>query len=83
MTQQLTRTALSTFLLRRLGRYWDSTPVPEVSADDLDPTALKRFRKLTKSGGRLPADAFLMNDKERIERLHLTAARPLKRAALL
>jgi ATP-dependent DNA helicase RecG len=81
--QQLTGTALSAFLLRKFGRHWDGAPVPGVTAADLDPLAFKRFARHAKRGKRMPPDALSAPREELLERLHLTEAGMLKRAALL
>ena len=81
--QQLTGSALSSFLLRKFGRHWDGAPVPGVEAGDLDPLAFKRFVKHAKRGKRMPADALSASPVELIERLHLSESGMLTRAALL
>lgn len=81
--QQLTGNALSTFLLRKLGRHWDSAPVPGVSIRELSPIAFKRFKEHAREGERLPPKALTLKRAELLERLRLTEAGMLKRAALL
>jgi ATP-dependent DNA helicase RecG len=81
--QQLTGAALSAFLLRKFGRHWDGAPVPGVTVEDLDPLAFRRFRKHARDRKRMPAEALTASPAELLERLHLTEAGMLKRAALL
>jgi len=81
--QQLTGNALSAFLLRKLGRHWDSAPVPDVAIKDLSADAFKRFKAHAEGGKRLPPKALVAKRAELVERLRLTEAGMLKRAALL
>lgn len=81
--QHLTGNALSAFLLRKLGRHWDNAPVPGVGIRDLSPIAFKRFKEHAKGGDRLPPRALSASRAELVERLRLTEAGMLKRAALL
>lgn len=81
--QQLTGNALSTFLLRRFGRTWDGSPVPNLAVRDLSREAFKRFKAHAKGGKRLPPGALTATRAELIEKLRLTEGKMLKRAALL
>jgi ATP-dependent DNA helicase RecG len=81
--QQITGNALSAFLLRKLGRHWDSAPVPGVTVKSLSSVALKRFKEHAREGERLPPKALTLARHELVERLRLTEAGMLKRAALL
>lgn len=81
--QVLKGAALDRFLLRRYGRTWDSVPVPQVSAADLDPAAVARFRQRALASGRLDPDALAGNDAALLERLRLTEGAYLKRSAVL
>lgn len=81
--QELKGPALDRFLLRRQGRTWDGVPVPGVKVADLSATAIRRFRELARTSGRIePAD--LRSAKAAlIGKLQLTEGRYLKRAAVL
>ncbi len=81
--QVLKGAGLDRFLLRRYGRTWDSVPVPHVSAADLDPAAVARFRQRALASGRLDPDALAGNDAALLERLRLTEGAYLKRSAVL
>ena len=81
--QQLTGAALTAFLLRRLGRHWDSAPVPGVGVADLDPDAFKRFRRHARRSNRLDDDALEGTNTELLDRLRLLEGGQLKRAALM
>ncbi len=81
--QVLKGAALDRFLLRRYGRTWDSVPVPGVSAADLDPEAIKRFRQRALKSGRLAPEDLAENDLGLLEKLRLTEGHYLKRSAVL
>ena len=81
--QELRGAALDRFLLRKLGRHWDGVPVPYVTKADLDPLAIKNFRKLAAKSRRLGVDALAESDAVLVEKLHLTEGPYLKRAATL
>jgi len=81
--QELKGVALDRFLLRRQGRTWDGVPVPGVKLADLSASAIRQFRELARTSGRLdPAD--LRSSKAAlIEKLQLTEGTYLKRATVL
>lgn len=81
--QELKGAALDRFLLRRLGRHWDSVPVPHVAANDLDANALAYFRKQARKSQRLPEEILEEPDQALLEKLHLLDGNYLKRSALL
>ena len=81
--QELRGAALDRFLLRKLGRHWDGVPVPYVTKADLDPFALKTFRKLATKSRRLGAEALAESDAVLVDKLHLSEGPYLKRAATL
>ena len=81
--QELKGAALDKFLLRKQGKHWDGVPIPYVGMDDLDPQAIKSFRKLATQSGRLSAELLAESDAHLIEKLHLKENRFLKRAATL
>lgn len=81
--QQLTGNALSAFLLRKLGRHWDSAPVPGVGIGELSPAAIKLFKGYAREAARMPTKALAAKRAELIAKLRLTEAGMLKRAALL
>jgi len=81
--QELKGAALDRFLLRRQGRTWDGVPVPGVKITRLSGAAIRQFRDLARTSGRIdPAD--LRSSKAAlIEKLQLTEGTYLKRAAVL
>ena len=81
--QELKGAALDRFLLRRHGRTWDGVPVPGVKISDLSTSAIRQFRELARTSGRLdPAD--LRSSKAAlVAKLQLTEGTYLKRAAVL
>jgi ATP-dependent DNA helicase RecG len=81
--QQLTGSALTAFLLRKFGRHWDGSPYPGVGITDLSADAFRRFRTKASYHKRLSTDALAVSNDELLERLMLTEAGMLKRAALL
>lgn len=81
--QQLTGNALSTFLLRRFGRTWDGSPVPNVAVKDLSAEAFKRFKSYARESDRMRPGSLTASRAELVERLRLTETGMLKRAALL
>ncbi|MDR2391027.1 MAG: transcriptional regulator [Planctomycetota bacterium] len=80
--QELKGSTLDRFLLRRYGRAWDGSPMPEVDAGDLSPRAFQRFRELAGRSGRLEKDDLAGEDVILLEKLKLTEGRYLKRAAV-
>ncbi len=81
--QELKGAALDKFLLRKQGRHWDGVPIPYVGLHDLDPLAIREFRKLAAQSGRVGAELLAESDALLIEKLHLMENRYLKRAATL
>lgn len=81
--QQLTGNPLSAFLLRKLGRNWDSAPVPNVTVNNLSSVAFKRFKGYAQGSDRLPPGALALSRADLVEKLRLTESQMLKRAALL
>lgn len=83
-TKQVLRgSPLDRFLLGKLGRPWDSAPVPGVGVEDLDSRAIDRFRRSAIQRERLPEDAHRETVADLIAKLRLAEGRYLKRAALL
>ena len=81
--QELKGAALDRFLLGRQGRTWDGVPMPGVKTDDLSAAAVRRFRDLAATSGRLEAADLAASDADLIEKLKLTEGVYLKRAAVL
>jgi len=81
--QELKGAALDRFLLQRQGRTWDSVPLPGPKVSDLSISALKKFRALAASNGRLNPSDLASSDASLLEKLKLTEGTYLKRAAVL
>ncbi len=81
--QELKGAALSRFLLSKVGKYWDSTPVPNVTVDDLKQEALTAFRKAATRSQRVNADTLAEDDNTLLDRLHLLENNHLKQAAVV
>ncbi len=81
--QELKGVALSRFLLNKVGKFWDSVPVPNVSIDDLKLEALAKFRKAAKRSGRLDSDTLAEDNNTLLDRLHLLEDDHLKQAAVI
>lgn len=81
--QELKGAALDRFLLRRQGRTWDGVPVPGVKIADLSEAAIRRFRELARTSGRLDPADLRAAKAALIQKLQLTDGRHLKRAAVL
>lgn len=54
--QELKGAALDRFLLRKVGRTWDSVPVPHIGFPHLDTKAIAQFRALAKRSQRVALD---------------------------
>ena len=81
--QELKGAALDRFLLRRQGRTWDGVPLPGVKVADLSGAAIRRFRELARTSGRLDPADLRASKAALIQKLQLTDGRYLKRAAVL
>jgi ATP-dependent DNA helicase RecG len=81
--QELKGAALDRFLLRKVGRTWDSVPVPHIGFPHLDTKAIAQFRALAKRSQRLAPDMLELDDETLLEKLHLREGGLLKRAAVL
>ncbi len=81
--QVLKGATLNEFLLRKHGRSWDDTPIPNVGMKELDSVALNDFRQLGIKSDRLPRNALNQSNSELIELLHLRESGNLRRSAVL
>jgi ATP-dependent DNA helicase RecG len=81
--QELKGAALEAFLLRKRGRHWDATPIPDVRLNEFDPQLFRQFRKLALESKRLGASLLAEPDANLLEKLQLTEGRFFKRAATL
>ena len=81
--QELKGAALDRFLLRKQGRTWDAVPTPGVTLKDLSGAAVRRFRALARSSGRVEPGTLGAPVADLIDKLRLREGAHLKRAALL
>lgn len=81
--QKLRGSALDRFLLGKTGRCWDGIPDPRTALEDLDAAAIAGFRKRASKARRLSENALDEDDAGLIEKLLLTDAGYLTKAAIL
>lgn len=74
---------LQSFLLERAGKTWDSVPIPEVSVDDLDKSALAAFRSKAVKSKRMSEQDVAVSDELLLRNLKLFDGNYLTRAAIL
>jgi len=83
-TNQLLRgAALETFILRRRGVHWDSSPLPYVDIHDIDETVIRDFCTRAIKKGRLDESASSEPVGSIIEKLRMRSGEYLTNAALL
>lgn len=80
-TQELTGRELESFILARSGRSWDAQIISDASMDDLDESAIGRFKVL--SDKRLPFVSQTEGPLDLLGKLNLVTDGWLKRAAIL
>ena len=81
--QEVTGAELDRILLRKLGKTWDSIPVPNVTIDDLDKESIAKFKKLAVKNRRLTEKEVDVDDKTLLENLNLYDGEYLTVAAIL
>lgn len=81
--QELKGAALDRFLLQRLGRTWDSVPLPGVGVADLSLKNLGKFREMAAWSERLSSEDLPPSDSDLLEKLKLTEGNYLRRSAVL
>ncbi|MDR2854568.1 MAG: winged helix-turn-helix transcriptional regulator [Methanomicrobiales archaeon] len=82
-TQELTGSELDNFILRRLGKTWDSIIVPKITVTDLDTSAFRKFREKSLASERLQKVDLEMSDEALLDSLLLIENGELTRAAIL
>lgn len=82
-TFELTGLPLDSLVYKRLGKTWDSIPVPDESVETLDNRAIKTFRKKALQSDRLTEEDLDVTDKLLLDKLNLYEGEYLKRAAIL
>ena len=81
--QLLQGTALTRFLLKKTGKTWDSVPVENVTADDLDKESFDIFKREAIRSGRMSEEDLKLSREQLLESLNLYEDGKLKRAAIL
>ena len=72
---------LSDFLLKQSGITWDTLPVEDVTADNLDQSTIERFKSFALD--RLPAVYLEKSSDALLQKLNLLISKELSRAAIL
>lgn len=80
--QELTRTSLNEFLLKKSGKTWDDVVEPRATLDDIDETAVAKFLVMAKEKGRLP-EVDGLSTEQLFDKLRLIENGQIKRAALI
>lgn len=81
--QQLTGIALSQFILRKAGLYWEDGYVDNLSVSDLDAESFKIFRREALQSKRMKKKELDISNEELLKKLHLMEDGKLKRSAVL
>ena len=81
--QELTGAALNEFLLERIGKKWDSVPVPTVKVEDLKVETFTFFKEKGIKSGRIDKDSRNDTPLQVLENLKLVDKNLLNRAAVM
>ena len=81
--QRLVGAELESFILRRRGVNWESSPSPGLTIDDIDDDAIKFFKKKALEKGRLQSDVLNEFKDVLMEKMHLKKAGYFTNAAVL
>jgi len=81
--QELTGAALNEFLLERIGKKWDSVPVPTVQIEDLKSETFTFFKEKGIKSGRIAEDSRNDTPLQVLENLKLVDKTLLNRAAVM
>jgi len=81
--QELTGAALNEFLLERLGKKWDSVPVPTVQVEDLKPETFNFFKEKGIKSNRLDVESRNDTPIQVLENLKYVDKNILNRAAVM
>jgi len=82
-TQELSGHELDNFILRRLGKTWDSMVIPKLTIADLDASAFRKFREKSLASERLQKADLEISDEALLDNLLLIENGELTRAAVL
>lgn len=81
--QELSGSALNEFMLNRMGKSWESVPIPKVAITDLKTDTFSFFKEKGIKSGRIDENRREDNPQQVLENLHLLEEEHLKRAAVL
>jgi len=81
--QELTGAALNEFMLKRIGKKWDSVPVPNVQIEDLKAETFTLFKEKGIKSGRIDEDSRNDTPLQVLENLKLVDKKYLNRAAVM
>ncbi|MDR0830154.1 MAG: DeoR family transcriptional regulator, partial [Prevotellaceae bacterium] len=81
--QELTGAALNEFLLERIGKKWDSVPVPNIQVEDLKTDTFTFFKEKGIKSGRIDKDSRNDTPLQVLENLKLIDKNLLNRAAVM
>jgi len=81
--QELTGAALNEFLLERIGKKWDSVPVPTVQVEDLKPETFTFFKEKGIKSGRIAEDSRNDTPLQVLENLKIVDKTLLNRSAVM
>lgn len=70
-TRELKGVALSSFLMDRAGKHWDSMPIPGIAVDDLDHVAIEAYRTKAVGKGRHTKEEVDVSDSQIVSDLKL------------
>ena len=81
--QEMTGAALNEFLLERIGKKWDSVPIPTVQVEDLDMATFTLFKEKGIKNGRISEDSRNDTPSQVLANLKLVDKMFLNRAAVM
>ncbi|MDR1983605.1 MAG: hypothetical protein LBQ28_02125 [Prevotellaceae bacterium] len=81
--QELIGAALNEFLLERIGKKWDSVPVPNIQIEDLKPETFTFFKEKGIKSGRIEEDSRNDTPLQVLENLKLVDKSLLNRATVM
>jgi len=81
--QELTGAALNEFLLERIGKKWDSVPVPSIQVEDLKPETFTFFKERGIKSGRIEEVSRNDTPLQILENLKIVDKNFLNRAAVM
>ncbi len=81
--QELKGSALNEFLLKKIGKTWDSVIDPDTTIEDIDKQAIEEFKNKATKSQRLPAVSNETSLIDIFENLQLSHNQKLNRAAIL